>query len=57
MYRCFAYMHIWVPCVCSSQGGQKRAQSPLEVELLMVVKFCVGAGNEAQVLCRITRCC
>jgi hypothetical protein len=31
-------------------GGQKRLSDPLELELWMVVKLCVGASNQTQVL-------
>ena len=41
-----AYIDIYpVPHACSAGGGQKRAVDSLELELQMVVRGYVGAGN------------
>ena len=56
MYGYFAGMCLCVPHVCSELGGQKRASSPLELELLTVVICPVGAANEPGFSGRATRC-
>jgi hypothetical protein len=25
VYECFVYNYVWIPCACSTYGGQKRA--------------------------------
>lgn len=33
-------------CMSSDHGGQKRTSDPRELELGMVVRYCVGAEDE-----------
>lgn len=42
VYGWLACMYIYVPHVCS--GCQKRVLDPLELELQLIVSFCVGNG-------------
>lgn len=37
MFECFAFMHIFAPCVCSALSGWKRKLYPQELEIQMVV--------------------
>ena len=37
VYGCFAYMYVTVSHACSTQGGQKVASGPPELELDMVM--------------------
>lgn len=41
--------------VSKAQGGQKRASSPLELELQMVVSDHVGAGNRTSIFCKSSK--
>lgn len=49
---CFYFMcmgiclHVWAPCPCSAQVGQKRAVDPLRLEVQMVVSFQMDSGNQ-----------
>jgi hypothetical protein len=46
MVECFAWMCVCTVCVHGALGGQERAYSPLDLELLqMVVCHHVNAGN------------
>ena len=41
----FTRLYVNAPCVCSAQGGQKRASDPLELELQMAMSHHEGGGN------------
>jgi hypothetical protein len=47
---------VWVFCLCVCIGNQKRASDPLEHKLQMVVRLCVGAENQIQVLYKSSQC-
>jgi hypothetical protein len=36
-------MHVYVPCACSTQEGQKRVLDSLELKLQMVVSYQTSA--------------
>lgn len=40
-------MFVYVPHVCSIQGGHKRESDLLGTAVQMVVNYLVGAGNRA----------
>lgn len=41
----FVCMHVYRPCVCSTDGGQEKARdSPLKLELQTVANHPVGMG-------------
>lgn len=44
MYGCFAFMDVWVLCVCRTGRGQQGALNPLELEFQIFVRHCVVAG-------------
>lgn len=45
-------------CMPDALRGQQRALNPAELELLMVVSHCMGAGNQTsvRVLCKNNKC-
>lgn len=48
MNVCLCY--IYVPCMCSAQGGQKMMSDSLELELRLAVKCHMGAKKQSWVL-------
>lgn len=47
------YMYMYVPCVCSACGDQKRALVPPELKLQTVVGHLVGSAYQIRVLCKL----
>ena len=46
-YKCFAYMYVRVPLICSTFRGQKWKSDSLELGLKIVVRGHLGAENQA----------
>lgn len=50
------HVHVCTLLVSGPHRGQKKAWSPLELELPIVVSYPVGAKNGRQVLCKSNQC-
>lgn len=44
-FRTHARVRVFTMYMPGAHGGHKRVLDPLEVELWMVMRHCVGAGN------------
>ena len=50
-------LRVWMgPCVYAEPPAQKWGSGSLELDLQTVVSSCVGAGNQAWVLCQSSQC-
>lgn len=57
MYGCFVYMYICVSWACLVLLEARRAcQSPLDLELQMLVSYCMDGGNQTQDLPKSNKC-
>ena len=58
----FIYLGVLPVCTSvhhhmpGSRGGLEQVLGPLELELQMVVRLCVGAGHQIQVLWKSSQC-
>ena len=49
-------MYVYVPCPCIALERKKKVYSILELELRMALSYCVGAGNQTEVLWKSSHC-
>ena len=56
VYKCFNFMCLYVPQVCSVYVDLTNASGPLELELQKVLNQPVGARNQTWVLCKSSKC-
>lgn len=53
---CMSFLPAHTTYVPNVQGGQKRLSNDTELELQMVVRLPVGAGNQTQIVCKSITC-
>lgn len=46
--ECFVCMFMYVPCACSTHGGQEKALDVLKLELQMFTSYHMGVGNKSR---------